>query len=102
MSYSDIKRRRAEVQDMPAVSHACPAYGCPNAAAVSLDSGGKWACYAHASVPFETWQRTTAKVNQDWPASLNWNHPDKVQHEETKAAIRRDAAKRNIALRRVG
>jgi hypothetical protein len=91
MSYSDIKRRTAEVQDMPAISHACPAYGCPNAAAVSLDAGGKWACYAHASVPFEQWQQRTAKVNQDWPASLNWGHPDKVAHEQDAAARRRAA-----------
>ena len=92
MSYSEIKRKLAEVNDAPVIrSTACPAYGCPNAASVSLDAGGKWACYAHASVPFESWQQRTAKVNQDWPASLNWGHPDKVAHEQDAAARRRAA-----------
>ena len=91
MSYGDMKRKMAEVQEAPAISHACPAYGCPNAASVSLDAGGKWACYAHASVPFESWQQTTAKINHDWPSTCNWNHPEKVQHEVDAAARRRAA-----------
>jgi hypothetical protein len=93
MSYGDIKRRTSEVQEMPAISHACPAYGCPNAAAVSLDAGGHWACYAHASVPFETWHEATTKIRSEWPASGNWGHPEKVLHEEQAAARRRAALK---------
>jgi hypothetical protein len=87
MSYSDIKRRTAEVQDMPAISHACPAYGCPNAAAVSLDAGGKWACYAHASVPFEKWHEITTKIMGEWPNTSNWGHPDRLSYDAENKRI---------------
>jgi hypothetical protein len=92
MSYGEIKRKTTEVQERPAVSNACPAYGCPNAASVSLDGGGRWSCYAHATRPFEVWHEVTTKIRDEWPASCNWSHPEKVRYEE-QAATRRRAAR---------
>ena len=94
MSYGDIKRKMAEVRESPVISTSCPAHGCPNAASVSLDAGGHWACYAHASVPFDKWHEATRKIRHEWPASGNWNHPEKVLYENEASAARRAALRR--------
>jgi hypothetical protein len=76
-------------REEPAPSHRCPAHGCPNAACISL--GGGWMCYAHARAPSNTWPDVTREIRAGWPATANWNHPAKVEHEEREAAKRRQA-----------
>lgn len=86
MSY---KQRAAKTGVVVAdsVSHNCPAHGCPNAAAVSFD--GRWACYFHAKAEAIDWPAVTQFVRDGWPATCNWNHPEKVAYEAEQAAKRR-------------
>lgn len=62
----------AEARAPEVRTYRCPAYGCPNAAPVSLNGGASWACYAHASAPSELWQHVTAKIRQGLPETTNW------------------------------
>jgi hypothetical protein len=72
-------------------SYRCPAFGCPNAASVSFDHGARWACFAHAKASTDKWQQVTHEIRQGWPATANWNHPEKVAYEAEQAAKRRAA-----------
>jgi hypothetical protein len=88
MTYAELKKRMVEVKDAPPINHACPAYGCPNAASVSFDNGGHWACYYHAKAEPSDWPATTTFVREGWPATCNWNHPDKLAYERGQGAAR--------------
>jgi len=97
MSYKE--RTKAELALVLPVGHNCPAHGCPNAASTSFD-GSRWACYYHAKAPSEDWPKTTTQIRQDWPASCNWNHPDKVAYDAELAARR--IANRPVPARYAG
>jgi hypothetical protein len=70
VSYSDAKRKMAEVKEETPISHRCPANGCPNAAAVNLGQG--WACYNHSRALPQTWSDVTRYVKENWPKTRNW------------------------------
>jgi len=81
------------------IDHHCPAHGCPNAASSSFDNGAHWACFEHAKAAPREWPAVTQSIRDRWPASCNWNHPEKVEYEAVQAAKRRAALKLH---RRVG
>lgn len=87
----DENRDQHEAIEPPPRSYRCPAFGCPNAASVSFDHGGRWACFHHAKAPSEQWQAVTHAVRQGWPETANWNHPEKLAYEAEQAAKRRAA-----------
>jgi hypothetical protein len=87
----DENREQPETGEPQLRTYRCPAYGCPNAASVSYDRGGRWACDAHAKAPTEQWQDITRTIRNGWPGTANWNQPDKVAYEAEQAAKRRAA-----------
>lgn len=91
-AFDEKSDQRAAAQAEPKDYH-CPAHGCPNAASVSLDHGGRWACFAHAKAQPRDWPDVTQHIRQNRPASCNWNHPEKLAHEAEQAALRRAALK---------
>jgi hypothetical protein len=85
----DENRDHTAPPDEPQVTRACPAFGCPNAASVSLNHGATYACYDHARASSEQWPAVTHEIRANMPASLSWDHPEKLAYERKKAAERR-------------
>jgi hypothetical protein len=86
-TFDDQNDHEAPQHDAPS-DYRCPARGCPNAASVSVDHGRRWACFAHAKAEPLTWPAVTQAISDDWPASCNWGHPDKLAHEARMSAER--------------
>ncbi len=95
MSYKS--RALVAAPEAVVVSTRCPAHGCPNAAAVSLESG-RFACFAHAKAQPNEWPAVTQAIRDGWPRTANWNAPEKVAYEVEQAAARRAALPKRRAL----